>query len=409
MKSKIIILSCFLVFILFASGCNNSSPNVDTTDPASQHSATSTADIGTAINSTETTDPIIGDETPPPSGDSVDPTPNIDPNTNTANPAVVSTNSNKPTKSPSSTTNANNQNTPPPQLKTDPPKPPAPDNTQSGNDGFTWDKGIDYTGSISINQATAPGTAVKAASKSTIDYSNVSSGYVMIKKNTDVKTKIRVTGPNGSIYQRYILPASGVFYPIPLQMGNGSYTVSVFTNITGDSYAKDAEVTFNSSFSGSDISYLYPNIYANYNSNSSSVRKAFGLCANANSDLDRVKSVYNYIITTIKYDHPKASNVSTSYVPDPDVILSTQKGICFDYACLMATMLRSQGVKTKIVFGYAGSEFHAWNEVYIAGQGWIAVGIPSNGGWKRLDSTFGVSASAAELEKDSKYNSTEYY
>ncbi len=229
----------------------------------------------------------------------------------------------------------------------------------------------------------------------------------MVQKGTATQTRVRVIGPDGTVYQRYILPSAGKYYAIPLQMGNGTYTVSIWQLVSGSTYRKILQTAVTVNFTTQY--YQYPNIYANYTKSSAAVKKGFSLCQNAATDLDKVKAVYEFIIGTIKYDHPKAATVTGAYVPDPDEILSSKKGICFDYACLMATMLRSQGIPTKIVFGYVEGGFHAWNEVYIKTKGWIAVGLPSNGGWKRLDSTFGVSMSPNYLENDSNYSATEIY
>ena len=277
----------------------------------------------------------------------------------------------------------------------------------SGNDGtsFSWDPGGNYTGGINVAVNVLSGQQA-AGGGAIIDYGNASLGYVMVQKGTDVKTKIRVQGPNGGVYQRYILPAAGQFYGIPLQMGSGTYTVSVYQQV-GDKYAQICTTTFDVSITSGYT--LYPNIYANYGNSSAAVRKGFGLCMNAGSDLDKVKSVYNWIVSNISYDYAKASSVSAAYVPNPDATLSSRTGICFDYACLMATMLRSQGIPTRIVFGYAGGAFHAWNDVYIRNTGWISVGIPSNGGWKRLDSTFGTVKAASYLENSANYTATEYF
>ena len=289
-------------------------------------------------------------------------------------------------------------------------QPSSSNNGGGGNSGFTWDKGGNYTGGINIPTCSAPGTQVKTGSQgSAIDYSNAAQGYVMVKKGNNTKTKVRVQGPNGGTYQRYVLPSADTYYPLPLQMGSGFYTVTVLINTSGNSYATAAKVTFEASLSSSTACYLLPNIYANYTASSSAVRKSFGLCMNAKSDLDMVKSIYNYIITTIKYDSAKASSVTSAYVPNPDSTLASGKGICFDYAGLMATMLRAQGIPTKVVIGTTRGQAHAWNEVYVRGVGWISIGIQSNGGWKRLDATMGVNNNYSYTENSGNYVTQEYY
>ena len=77
--------------------------------------------------------------------------------------------------------------------------------------------------------------------------------------------------------------------------------------------------------------------------------------------------------------------------------LTTKKGICFDYASLMAGMLRSQGVPCKLVVGYAGTAYHAWISVWSAETGWVDGAIYFDGSvWQRMDPTFASSSKGSE-------------
>jgi hypothetical protein len=277
---------------------------------------------------------------------------------------------------------------------------------------FSWDPGGNYTGAISVKEPKASGTVVFQNNGATIDASNTSQGYVMVKKDFTQKTKVRITGPNGQQYvSRYIMTGTGTYDTFPLQMGSGTYKIEVMKNTSGDKYVKAAEGTVNVALSSSTVCYLYPNLFVNYNSSSAAVRKSFGLCMNAKSDLDKVKSIYNYIIRSVSYDYAKAASVPASYKPNPDETLATGKGICFDYAALMACMLRAQGIPTKVVVGSAtGTPAHAWNQVYINGKGWITLGIQSYGGWKLMDATFGtVQSKESFIENNANYTAKELY
>lgn len=86
------------------------------------------------------------------------------------------------------------------------------------------------------------------------------------------------------------------------------------------------------------------------------------------SDTEVVESVYNYIISNFKYDYDKAKNVKSGYLPDVDKVFTENTGICFDYAAVMATMLRTQAIPTRLEVGYAGEEYHADQYLY-KGQG----------------------------------------
>ena len=58
-------------------------------------------------------------------------------------------------------------------------------------------------------------------------------------------------------------------------------------------------------------------------------------------------------------------------LPNVDETLKTGKGICFDYAALMTSMLRSQRIPTKLEVGYAGETYHAWISTYVDDKGWV--------------------------------------
>lgn len=293
---------------------------------------------------------------------------------------------------------------------------PTPDPTPAQPDRDApdyWDQGGEYGGGISIRTASAPGAAVVSGAQDTIiDYSNASQGYVMVKTGATVLTKVLVQGPGDSAQTRaqYTMPGAGAYYPIPLTRGNGQYTIIVAVNRSGNEYAQAATVTF--SASPGTNAYLYPSVLSNYSAGSACVRKSFGLSMNARHDLDKVKSIYNWIVTNISYDYGKAGQVQSgalrNYNPNPDATYNSRAGICYDYASLMAAMCRAQGIPTKIVRGYTQGAYHAWNEVYIQNVGWISVGIQSNGGWKRLDATIGKSSGPGYTENNGNYNPTDY-
>ena len=68
--------------------------------------------------------------------------------------------------------------------------------------------------------------------------------------------------------------------------------------------------------------------------------------------------------------------------------MKTGKGICFDYASLMAALLRSQGIPTKLVVGYSGDAYHAWISVYLDEIGWVDKIIEFDGkSWSLIDPT----------------------
>ena len=109
----------------------------------------------------------------------------------------------------------------------------------------------------------------------------------------------------------------------------------------------------------------------------------------------------------VKYDQEKAQTVQSGYLPVPDETMNSGKGICFDYASLAASMLRSQGIPTQIIFGYVAPDdiYHAWNKFYTESGGWqLAEFTVSGPDWNRVDLTFSANgASNAFIGDGSNY------
>lgn len=230
-----------------------------------------------------------------------------------------------------------------------------------------------------------------------IDASNVSEGYVMIKyKGNNHKVKLQITGPS-SITYTYNLHSG--FETFPLSSGSGSYSIAVYENVTGNQYstafAKALDVNITNEFGP----YLYPNQYVNFTAGCQTVAKGEELAASASSDLEVVANVYNYIINNISYDYNKANTVQSGYTSNVDDILNKKTGICLDYSAVMASMLRSQGIPTRLEVGYAADAYHAWISTYIKDVGWVNGIIEFDGkGWKIMDPTFAASTSERVLK-----------
>ena len=96
--------------------------------------------------------------------------------------------------------------------------------------------------------------------------------------------------------------------------------------------------------------------------------KASELCTGLPDDRAKVEAVINYLARTVLYDHLKARTIQPGYKPDPDSTLTAKRGICWDFAALVAAMLRAVGVKCRVVIGWADGEYHAWNEALLGGE-----------------------------------------
>lgn len=241
-----------------------------------------------------------------------------------------------------------------------------------------------------------PGLDIKSNSQADIDYSNKSNGYVMVrfKELTNIKIKAQVKGPS-TTYTYNVIPNEWIAFP--LSDGSGQYQVVVLRNITENKYAQVISVSFNVSLNNEFAPFLYSNQYVNFENEPNTIALATELVGNTGNDLQKIEAIYNYVTNNLTYDKNKAQTVKSGYLPDLDTVLSEKKGICFDYAALMAGMLRSQGMPCKLVVGYAGNAYHAWISVYSDEFGWIDGAIYFDGNtWHRLDPTFASTSNNSE-------------
>lgn len=234
----------------------------------------------------------------------------------------------------------------------------------------------------------ASGTVVYGNDAISIDASNSGEGYIMVQYAGGAdKVKVQITIPDLTQYT-YTLTNNGTYETLPLTGGDGAYHVEVLEHAYDDMYAmafaQDMDISLNDEFKP----FLYPNQYSWYTKDSESTKYALQLSEESSDDLDFVENVYHYIIENISYDTELAENIPTNYIPNVDVTLQSGKGICFDYAALMTSMLRCQGVPTKLEVGYSGEAYHAWISVYLKESGWVDKIIEFDGqNWSLMDPT----------------------
>lgn len=233
-----------------------------------------------------------------------------------------------------------------------------------------------------------------------IDASNTAEGYVMVQYTGGAaKVKMQITMPDTDLYT-YNLGLNGAYEAFPLSGGNGAYHIEVLENAYDDMYAlafaQDMEVALNDEFKP----FLYPNQYAWYTQESKATAYALELSQDSSDDLNFVENVYRYVIDSIAYDQELADNIPAGYIPDVDRTMDTGKGVCFDYASLMTSMLRSQGIPTKLEVGYSGEAYHAWIDVYLKEAGWVDKIIEFDGNsWTLMDPTLAANNNRSSVGK----------
>ena len=244
--------------------------------------------------------------------------------------------------------------------------------------------------------------------------SHLGDGYFSARFTGDSpEVKLQLTAENSLTYT-YDLPVDGEWTIFPVSLGSGHYTLGVYSNIEATMYAEVYGTEFDVALTDEFGPFLYPNQYVWFTGDTRAIGLAKDLCFAANNDLEAVSFIYNYVITHVTYDQEEAENVQSGYLPVVDEVLETGKGICFDYAALMASMLRTQNIPTRLEIGYAGSAYHAWISCYIKEIGWVNGIIQFDGtDWSLMDPTLASNQGDRKLKEfigdGSNYRTVYYY
>lgn len=287
---------------------------------------------------------------------------------------------------------------------------PKDNNTPDGFKDSNTEEAVnkrDNTPVVLLPEAT--GAQVFETDEACVDVSNLSEGYVMIRyKGTASKVRMLLVTPLGTTYN-YRLTTDGKYSVFPMSDGDGVYKIGIYENVIDDKYAELFSQEVNVVMTDPNKVFLYPNQYVNFNADCEAVAKGAEIVAKADTDLDAVREIFDFVTKNVTYDYDKAATVQSGYLPVVDETLATGKGICFDYSALMATMLRTQRIPTRLEIGYAGTEYHAWISVYIKEEGWIEDYIVFDGKeWVLMDPTLVSSAKAATVKATMKKADTYY-
>jgi len=149
-----------------------------------------------------------------------------------------------------------------------------------------------------------------------------------------------------------------------------------FTILEADAPSPPFEADSIGHFNSTSISFDKVDKYIESLSNYDTLKLAETLAAPFKTDLEKVRSIYMWIVKNIKYDYEglKSGNMIVEY---PDV-LKYRKGVCAGYSSLFSYLCDKISIKNSYIIGEAANgEGHAWNMVRIDSK------------WYLLDVTWG--------------------
>ena len=190
---------------------------------------------------------------------------------------------------------------------------------------------------------------------------NNAEGTVVVTCTRACKVKV-VAGENS--YAFTCSPGENV---LPLVWGNGRYSVTEYIHYEGNQYIEMDSISL--IYCGyPEEAYRHPNTLVKYSDDCLAVRKAAELCADAETDKEKVSAVWQYVISNYYYDYIQAINIKANNAKRPDVdidaVFSAHSGVCYDLSIMTCAMLRSQGVTASVEVG----DGHAWVIAYADGK-----------------------------------------
>ncbi|MCX7772136.1 MAG: transglutaminase-like domain-containing protein [Clostridia bacterium] len=253
-----------------------------------------------------------------------------------------------------------------------------------------------------------PNTSFIAAAQTAAEFdeANVGAGTIGARYVPENGARVKTRVQKGETPYDYDLFARTFFEYFPLQLGDGDYKLIIFENIIGDRYRAVKSEQIKVSLKDPLEVFKASVQMINWNRDMEVIKKADELCRGLKTDKEKIEVIHRYVIDSVSYDYEKIKKIDRTYVPDIEKTIKDGKGICYDYASVLAAMLRSQNIPTKLIKGYSDyvKEYHAWNEVYLYDEKrWMVVDPTYDSVMKKAGKTY-------KLEKDkTKYKPNREY
>ena len=241
---------------------------------------------------------------------------------------------------------------------------------------------------------------------------NVENSLVTIIGNNDSGKKLKILINKDDIVGKWynVQDNRHINETVSLLDGDGLYKIYMMIQANGNqySYGPYLEVNYTASSSNinnSNLEYkteIVKNSNLNYGANQSNsvsiddnsylnsstdvnsengeiIALSKKLTEGKRTDSEKIQAIYSWIVKNLSYDYDKYNNILRKDFSDQygsSITLETKKGVCYDYATLVAALCRAANVSAKVDKGYSKNVigYHAWNEVYDSENNiWIII------------------------------------
>lgn len=110
------------------------------------------------------------------------------------------------------------------------------------------------------------------------------------------------------------------------------------------------------------------------------------------SDIEKVRSIFAWVIHYIQYDKAAYNNGNKRINKSNEDVLERRKAVCFGYSTLFKALCNQAGVEAEVVVGFSKGTLTAQSKIGKPDHAWNAVKIDST--WHLLDATWASSLKA---------------
>ena len=178
----------------------------------------------------------------------------------------------------------------------------------------------------------------------TFDTSKLSVGLIGVKVEPHAGRQKITIGK----YQYEVHTDELLYYPL---QENGEYTVCLIQQESGNVYKYADSITVNVDMPDPLAVWRQSHCYIYWTPDMIPIRAAAG---------KTIPEIWR-MIRGFKYEKTGREFIIT---PDITRIYADKDGNCFDITALFCSMLRSNDIPCKMIFGYHAGEFHAWAEMW---------------------------------------------
>ena len=209
---------------------------------------------------------------------------------------------------------------------------------------------------------------LQKSGKLVADLSTAHEGYFQAALTGPNKNKMKMRVQKGDVTLTYDMDLKGNYDIFPLQLGSGHYDILLYENVSGKKYSQAGYLSLDVTLDREDAAFYYPNQYVDYTILSEAVAKAAELCDGITDPVKKYDLLHDYMVNTFMYDYIKAVTVQAGELPDIDGCYDKKMGVCQDLSAIFACMMRTQGLPTRLIIGYADKQYHAWTTTEINGK-----------------------------------------